>query len=862
MKLLSKITLKNLFLNKKRTIVSIIGILLSTSLMVGIGLLFSSFQKLMIREVSSYAGSYHVLYKDVDASKLKLINDKSVSYAYEEALGFSKIDSKNKYKPYLYINAVNSNYFNELELVEGRFAQNDNEIVLSTHLLTNGGVDYKIGDEITLAYGKRYILDTELTSKNGFEEDESLEIIGSKTYKVVGKVSRSNFESYDSAGYYAFTLNKNPHKVNVYITFDNPKKIMKKASSLATTLEITDNYIDYNDELLAIYGQSKYYNYQTTMIEMMAIMLSLVAVGSIIVIYNSYAISFMERKRSLGLLSSIGATHKELGFTCLFEALVTGILGITLGVIASFIGIGILLKVVNYLLSGILEYKLELVVNPIFILISIAFMVLVILISSLIPAFKASRIMPIEAIFLNDDIKIKAKKVKTHRFISKIFGVEGELALKNIKRNKKKYRITIISLFISIVLFISFSAYSNYTLNTVSQVTSDTSYDIVVDSYKESSNESNSLITSLINNDDVTNYTRFRMAYIDILKENSYTDKYLNIKRKQISHLSEEEFKNTFLDNKYITALLIGIDNDSYQKYLKELGLKKEKAIVVNSYSTYIYENNNRKLEKVNILSQIKHLNYCKFDNVDLNNVTDTNIKEACKQEENNIYVTDKNYSYLDLLDSYEELKIIVNEDTFKKLYENYNSNYEDINYEDMAYTVLIQANKFTNLDKIGENINKLPTASYVNITQENQHTKNLILVIKILMYGFISLITLIGVTSVFNTIYTSITLRRREFAILRSIGLDKKGFNKILFFESLFFGLKSLIYALPVSLGIVYLIHLSNSNVTTTEVLIPYKAIFIAIILVFVIILITMWYSTSQIKKDNIIDTIRDENI
>ena len=138
-----------------------------------------------------------------------------------------------------------------------------------------------------------------------------------------------------------------------------------------------------------------------------------------------------------------------------------------------------------------------------------------------------------------------------------------------------------------------------------------------------------------------------------------------------------------------------------------------------------------------------------------------------------------------------------------------------------------------------------------------------MILVIKILLYGFISLVTLIGVTSVFNTIHTSINLRRKEFAMLRSMGLTPKGFNKILAFESLFVGLKSLLYAIPVSIGVVFLLYKSLGGVADVGAfVIPWQSILIATVAVFIIVFITMMYASSKIKHENILDAIREENI
>ena len=144
----------------------------------------------------------------------------------------------------------------------------------------------------------------------------------------------------------------------------------------------------------------------------------------------------------------------------------------------------------------------------------------------------------------------------------------------------------------------------------------------------------------------------------------------------------------------------------------------------------------------------------------------------------------------------------------------------------------------------------------------EYANTKNMVLAIKILFYGFITLVTLIGVTSVFNTISTNINLRRKEFAMLRSVGLTPRGFNKILFLESLFFGLKSLIYGIPVSIGINVLISLSLTNVFDTSIIIPWESLLVSIIGVFIIVLIAMWYSARRVKKENILDALREENI
>ena len=425
MSILNRLTIKNLRLNKKRTIVTIIGIILSTALMVGIGLLFSSFQDLMIRDTIGYSGKYEAKYNDVDLIKLNDIKDKNFTYFYEKPIGFSKIESSNEYKPYMYITGVNKEYFNELKLVDGSFPKNENEVVISNHVITNGGLNYKVGDIVTFKYGKRNIEGNDTLANSELVDGEFLTNEGTHTYKIVGIVERSNFESYSASGYTAFTVDVNSDKgnVNLYVMFNKNKKIIKQSEELAKELNYNGD-INYNSTLLALYGESTYGNVMSSMGGMMIIMLSLVSIGCIIVIYNSFAISVMERKKEFGLLSSIGATKRQLSHTVFFEAVVVGVIGIILGILGAYIGIGCVILIINNLISDMLEYKLHLVTNPLFIIIPVIFMIIVIGVSAFIPSRRASKVSPIEAIRQNDDIKINKKKIRTSKLVLKLFGIE------------------------------------------------------------------------------------------------------------------------------------------------------------------------------------------------------------------------------------------------------------------------------------------------------------------------------------------------------------------------------------------------------------------------------------------------------
>lgn len=847
MSILNRLTIKNLRLNKKRTIVTIIGIILSTALMVGIGLLFSSFQDLMIRDTIGYNGKYEANYGDVDLNKLNNIKDKNFTYFYEKPIGFSKIESSNEYKPYMYITSVNKEYFDELKLIEGSFPKNENEVVISNHVITNGGINYKVGDIVTFTYGNRNI-DGDITLANSeLVDGEFLTNEGTHTYKIVGIVDRSNFENYSACGYTAFTLDVNNDKgsVNLYVMFNKNKKIIKQSEKLAKELGY-NNYINYNSTLLALYGESTYGNVMTTMVSMMMIMLALVSIGCIIVIYNSFAISVMERKKEIGLLSSIGATKRQLSHTVFFEAVFVGVIGIILGILGAYVGIGCVILIINNLISDMLEYKLHLVTNPLFIIIPVIFMIIVIGLSAFIPSRRASKVSPIEAIRQNDDIKINKKKIKTSKLVNKLFGIEGEIALKNIKRNKKKYRVTVVSLFISIVLFISFSSYMNYTLNTASSVMGEVPYDYQI-SYFGNGDDKEALdkINEIVKSSDVKEYVSYGVSNLSIIGNYTYSDEYLDFYKSAYGDDGIKALNN--LKYQYISIYIL--DDNSYNKYKNLIGLDKDSVILLNKFKGVSYGNNKRVNYNIPVINNGNiNIKICNFDDEE-----NTDTTKYCNKNIDNIFVTNKSFDLIEEFSYMSDFKIVVN----KKLYDSIS----DSSTHYIQFNII--SDNTNNIDKLTKELDKYSNVNYTNIKESMKQANNLILVVKILMYGFISLVTLIGVTSVFNTISTSMALRKREFAVLRSIGLTNRGFNKILFFESLFFGMKSLIFAIPVSIGVTVLIHYALADMMSiSTIIIPWKYIIISIVSVFVIVLLTMMYSTSKIKKHNIIEQIREENI
>lgn len=883
MNILNKLTLKHLTMNKKRTIVTIIGILLSTALMVGIGTISSTFIGYMIEDAKIINGSHHVTLTNVESDKLKYIkhNTDIKEYSIYSFVGYAPLEgSKNNYKPYLYILGADESFLKTSKLIEGRLPKNDNELLISKHILTNGKVKLKIGDKITLNVGNRYIDDEQLDQYNPYIENEVFKKEYEKEYTITGIMERRNDENYSAPGYTVLTLEdmKNSGVSNIRITYNRVKNVKQKTIKIAKNVGIySDDYelvnanIDYNDSLLSYYGESSYDSINDMFVSIVAIVLSLIMVGCAIVIYNSFAISVMERKKQFGLFSSIGATRKQLRKTVFYEAFIVSVIGIPLGILSGIFGIWVVVEIMNYLFPAI-DPKFHLIIIPMYIILPIIYMILTIVISAILPARRASKISPIEAIRLNDDIKVKKKQIKTNHIVRKIFGIEGELALKNMKRNKKKYRITILSLIVSIVLFLSFSAFLEYGFKSSSSFYEVSNYDISItfNNNKLGIDDYNNVISKLQEIDSIKEMSSgyYRSLASD---DNDYN---MSIRKIMIElDLSKDHYKYYGLDEKNGRNVELGsgfliLPDDEYREYIKELKLDYRKysgdeLIIICTNTARYMDYNKGKIYEYKLYDESKNKVDAIFRSYSYRSI----VEEEDKYLDNKVSIP---ITYVDKTPKLTNGNLFV---ISQKMYKKVEELFPKVDYEGTYYETLVsQINlKVKDHSKTEEDIKKVLNItnnngngdfSLYNIRADEEEERNSVLLIAILLYGFISLVTLIGVTSVFNTINTSIALRRKEFAVLRSIGLTPKGFNRMIRYESLLYGLKALMIGIPISVVVMFLIKNAFNNVVSFKIFIPIKPLIICVLGVFIITFITMMYATSKIKRENILDAIREENI
>ena len=550
---------------------------------------------------------------------------------------------------------------------------------------------------------------------------------------------------------------------------------------------------------------------------------------SVFCIKNSFDISITEKTKQYGMLRSVGATKKQIRQNVFYEASILGLIGIPLGLLFGLLAAYILVIISNFFLNKMMSggLKLTFSYSPLVLLFTIGLGIITIYFSAFKSAKRASKISPIESIKNSADLKIKARKLKTPKLISKIFGVGGEISYKNQQRNKKKYRTTVISIAVSVCTFIALASFMSLAFQSIKEELGSSDYNIYL---------------SVKNNNDTTYQKLLETTKLDNIKD-------VVVRKQSNFGVSNTHYSKDYLEwhnlelsadiDAYLT--IFSLNDEAYKKYLQTLNLDyetlKDKGILIDKYPVIKYENETNK-EKSRILRE--------FDF----QVGDT-IKGNISDNPTSIVVGALSDKYPFGLENYNNSILVVSEDLYKTLPTK--STYI------MALYYSTAASKLQ--DEIEEIVNNEDYELY-NTEERVEMMRNFYILVGIFLYGFIIVISLIGITNIFNTITTSMQLRRSEFATLKSIGMTTKEFSKMIRLESIFMTVKSLIVGIILGTGLSALIYHYLASSDFSGYKLPIIPIIISIMAVYLLITLLMKYSLRKINKQNIIETIRNENI
>lgn len=948
MNLMKRLTLKNLKLNRKRTIVTIVGIILATALLSALVTLVSSFQYSMIEYQKQKDGDFHVKFSNVKMSELsEFKNNRNIESTFETmGMGFAKLDGcKNEDKPYVYVMATDEAGFERgcFHLIEGRMAKNEDEIVIPRHLKTNGRIDIKVGDEITLDVGKRYDSNTEsvIGENCAYEhEAETLTDTVTKRYKVVGIMERPGYkmEDYSAAGYTFVTYSDELAAIDngskseageadttltVYSRYTQKalrnkdavtadiigvdEKLLAKAnnSSVEMTAEESDRFLkEMENAKYDIYMNVFLISYECVfpidgsfkaLFTVAAVVALIIILTSVYCIKNSFNISITEKIRQYGMLASVGATRRQIKSSVKTEAAMLGVVGIPVGTMSGILASLILVKVVNALSAGWLNFALSFHTSLPALILAVILSIATIYFSAIGSARRAAKVTPLEAIRNTKEIKIKSAKLKTPAVIGRIWGIGGVISYKNIKRNNKKYRTTVTSIVICSVTFIVISYFMSMAFSVVGMSYASVDFNIGINMSCKKDLDIEKLSELLSGIEGAKDYLVGAGYYFDVDKP-----EYIKEYGEYCGQLYDdsEDVSQEFL----ITVL----DDKSYDKYASDAGIKNANtgAILVNKGTFDVYNEKSSKYVK----EEMELYKYKAGDTIECGyNVyddasSDDNAAEGDTEsstDDNNAVEgdtesgTEDNSGYVDeetinngvrktvdvtIAGVTDKVPIgykgygnttllFMNQKGFESLWADGKSNELKPGHASYsAYVVAENADEYQDTfeKETEENPEYSQISFYVsNMDKQMRDEKSLFTLLGVFAYGLIVVIALIGITNIINTLSTGMELRSREFATLRSIGMTDKQFAGMVRLESVFISVKALVIGVPLGILISYLLCVMMNRMDDAIIYEPpYKAIILCIVVVIMLIYAIMKLSMTKLRHNNIIETIKNENL
>lgn len=866
MNIFNKVALQGLLKNRTRTIVTIIGVILSAAMITAVATFAVSLQDYMVRGAIEKNGSWHIGFPEANSAFLQeQTGDSRVEHtaAYEN-IGYAPLKGgKNPDKPYLFIAGFSRDTFDTLpvNLIAGRLPENSSEVLLPAHVAANGGVRLSEGDTLSLSVGTRMDGSRRLSQhdpyRSGEQEGSSRETLVSKeekTYTVVGICTRPVFEERTAPGYTLITAADSPkgagetESLSVFVTLKDPRQVRAYGETEGRAFLL-------NDDALRFMGLSDDNVFNTILYSVGAVLIALVMLGSIFLIYNSFTISLSERTRQLGILLSVGATGKQLLRSVLFEGICIGIVGIPIGILVGIPGIQFVLALTAENFGNVLydNVPLTLSLSAPALIAAAAVSMITILISAYIPASRACSIPVMECIRQTNEVRETSASMKTSRLTERVYGLEGILAAKNFKRNKKRCRSIVLSLILSVVLFVSANSFGTTLKQAASQTRVVTDYDIC------------------LNTDDLEDRPMLelydKLKNVRGLTRSSYqacVDYSCTVSGDQLSRHYWEIQGQEPSDGEIPLYLSIQfLDDPAYEKFARDLNLTGERPQIITAAKM---ADPTGQAEGVHQLQDL-------FTSSRASAVLLPPDEEGSLPERGETRMGGEKVISLSCAEflppdtPIADTEAVPEETSYylmaiapwslkKEL-----APYGSIRVKGFTFESDSASSSTEHMQTVIDSTGISMKNHVYNVSGMLDENRNLLFIVNLFTIVFVIMISLIATVNVFNTISTNVKLRRRELAMLRSVGMSDRSFDKMMRFECALYGLRTLLLGLPAA-GILSWLIFKGMTIGETNISFrfPWTSMGISVLGVFLIIFITMVYAVRRIKKENIIDALRDD--
>lgn len=859
MKIINKLTWRHLWVNRRRTVITLFGIIISVAMVTAVFTSVGSLMRSLSDITAAYDGAWHAQYMNLQDKDVQTLSKQKNVKTIGLFADIGQMDCNIKEdsgRNETSIIAGNQNLFaiNKMKPAAGRLPNNTRELMVTKSYLQRNKLNWKVGDTVTV----------QTTSyPTGAQEAEATggePIVENRTFTVCGILEVQNqLTGMDSAfcgmddtvaGGYTAQVQFSPLDNNT------PKDIKSAAKALygeAVNNDWSDSYIIHTDYLM--YNGVQMSNEITrALYGFVAIILLIIILASVFMIYDSFAVSYQQRARYLGMLASVGATRTQKRGSVYFEGFILGCIGIPIGILCGIGGIAVTLRALSdsfmktVMVATGDSIRLHAVVDWKIIVFSVLISALTIFISAWIPAHRASKITPIEALRQTNTVKVKkAKKLKTSRLRQKLFGFEDVLAVKNYKRNAKRSRTVVLALAVSVILFLT-------TTNFTSMLTTmvDSEYDgMQFDVYESVNSSDGPLSVDLV---EKINKEVSRVPGIESIRICADNQMMVDGLDKQLT----AEAKKANMDR---SLNVLGVDNDTFAALAKEAGIDPS-VCQDDKIPTGILIN------RVQVATKEKQSLVLNPLQGSLAGQTLTGSMEGYDSEGNELYAkyTAKvaaqiNKEASNLLGSFMRPTLVVPMHSYLVHFPPVLAKGNTVSYARYYITAQDHDRVYTEVSDLLSDTEGISHNGY-DATAQAETMRALRIVVMTFGYGFITLITLISVMNIINTVSSGMEERRREFAMIKSVGMTPKSFKKSIYLENIRYGVMALVWGLPASLGLDFLMYKILGGSFDYGYTFRWYYYLAAALAVFAVIAIALLYAVDKIKKDNIIETLKRDDI
>ncbi len=803
-KVIRNIAIKSFLANRTRNIVAVIAIALTTLMFTSVftigSVIIHSFEQSNFMQVGSYA---HAIVKDVTYDDIEIISEHSLieSYGVSRTIGtitdgeFTKHPAEIKY--------VDKNYatFAYAELIEGRMPkENTNEIICDTNVLKILNIEPILGNEITLTYElyDRQITDTFILS-GYFEPNNAIS---------VGFV-------YTARSYVDNLVQKYPEamELSMFGRIEMPLLLKDDKSIESDILKIieesgyrsddqtAENYLDYGVNWGYISAQIAN-TFDPVTVLFASILVLLFMLSGYLIILNIFKISVSNDVRFYGLLKTVGTTGRQIRKIIKKQGIILSLIGIPIGLLLGFLlGSLIAPTVVNTLNTDVVA----LTINPYIFIGGAMFSFVTVMFSIRKPAILASRVSPVEAVkYTEVNLKIKGTK-KTHK------ATAFHMAMANVNRNKGKAFIVITSLSLAIlilqmsVMFTNGFSMEKYLdkFSASDFLIGNAKYLNTTDFFNEDialSEHDIAFISSLegVENSGVTygkdgnSYVFSDMSrldsYLSLLVEYETSDEELAYWKEHYTNMGINEKGQILMQDRFYL-----MDELALEKLAVVEGhiddMKANEIIAVyykDDYGNPKIESNSKKVGDTMVVRDVETMGY--YDVKTDQQVTNPEEFQGELYQKPLEYI-DTEYTVIALAtipNSIEYRSRSLGEEVFilPSTYMSKNT----VGFSPMNLIIEVEEDSMLSitdtLEQYTTNINpSLDFESREKLEQQFHSFRNMFLMVG----GILSIVLgFIGILNFFNVILTSISTRKREFAMLQSIGMTGKQLKQMLIFESI----------------------------------------------------------------------------